>query len=425
MAANLYESLLVVFHWLTASYFESTTPDSSFSASAPTKNIVIVGGSFSALHTSHRILKNANSGGRVKFKVTLVSRDSHFYWNLASPRAIVPGQFTDEQMSQPIAGGFQKYSEAGQFEFVLASITGLDAEAKRIELVGVDDDKNRKTLDYDYLVLATGASQKVSEVPFKSMGSTEATMAVLHAMQNRVGRAKTIVVVGAGPTGVETAAEIKFAYDDKKEVILISSLVSILPGRPEKVSRTALQKVQALGVDVRLSTRVLQATQLEDGRTELTLDGLGIDSADARMVADLHIPAYGETPNSSYMPTQFLDKEGHILTGDFLDVPGADGVYALGDVTNVDPAQFVYMDVQSKHMAKNLLLALAGRPLKPYKPATWGKSETYTLITSCRIGRNDSTGHFNSIQFPYWLMVWVRKNLYTEWLPGTIDGSRL
>ncbi|KAK7911778.1 hypothetical protein PG985_014259 [Apiospora marii] len=423
MADNLYESLLVVFHWLTASYFQSKTPDSSISASAPKKNIVIVGGSFSALHTAHRILKNVKSvlgakGGQAKFKVTLVSRDSHFYWNLASPRAIVPGQFTDVQMSQPIAGGFQKYSEAGQFEFVLASITGLDAEAKRIELVGVGDGKNRKMLEYDYLVLATGASQKVSEVPFKSMGSTEATMAALHAMQNRVGRAKTIVVVGAGPTGVETAAEIKFAYGDKKEVILISSLVSILPGRPEKVSRTALQKVQALGVDVRLSTRVLQATQLEDGRTELTLDGLGIDSDDARMVADLHIPAYGETPNSSYMPTQFLDKEGHILTGDFLDVPGADGVYALGDVTNVDPAQFVYMDVQSKHMAKNLLLALAGRPLKPYKPATWA-------IFGLQIGRNDSTGHFNSIQFPYWLMVWVRKNLYTEWLPGTIDGSRL
>ena len=59
----------------------------------------------------------------------------------------------------------------------------------------------------------------------------------------------------------------------------------------------------------------------------------------------------------------------------------------------------------------------------------------FSIVTNCsfvalaifglQIGRNDSTGHFNSIQFPYWLMVWVRKNLYTEWLPGTIDGSRL
>ncbi|KAK7953155.1 hypothetical protein PG988_013849 [Apiospora saccharicola] len=436
MPAYLYQSLLAVFHWFTAYYFQSATLGSSLLASAPTKHIVIVGGSFSALHTAHRILKNAKSvlgsrGGKGQFKLTLVSRDSHFYWNLASPRAIIPGQFTDEQMSQPIAEGFRRYSDAGQpFEFVLASITGLDAGAKRIELVGVGggeeegegegDDDNRRTLDYDFLVLATGASQKVSEVPFKSMGSTEATMAALHDMQNRVGRAKTVVVVGAGPTGVETAAEIKFAYGDKKEVILISSLGSILPGRPEKVARAALQKVRALGVDVRLSTRVLNTKQLEDGRTELTLDGPGVDDSgdDARMVTDLHIPAYGETPNSFYMPREFLDKDGHILMGDYLDVPGADGVYALGDVTNVDPAQFVYMDVQTKHMAKNLLLALAGKPLKPYKPATWA-------IFGLQIGRNDSTGHFNSIQFPYWLMVWVRKNLYTEWLPGTIDGSRL
>jgi len=112
----------------------------------------------------------------------------------------------------------------------------------------------------------------------------------------------------------------------------ISSLASILPGRPEKVARSALQKVRALGVDVRLSTRVLNTKQLEDGRTELALDGPGAaDSGDdARMVTDLHIPAYGETPNSSYMPRDFLDKKGHILTGDFLDVPGADGVYAVG-----------------------------------------------------------------------------------------------
>ncbi|KAK8137104.1 acid phosphatase [Apiospora sp. TS-2023a] len=430
MPAYLYQRLLAVFHWLTACYFQSATLDSGLSASAPVKHIVIVGGSFSALHTAHRILKNAKSvlgsqGGKAKFNLTLVSRDSHFYWNLASPRAIIPGQFTDEQMSQPIAEGFRKYAEAGQFEFVLASITGLDAEAKRIELVAVGsegegDDHNRRMLDYDFLVLATGASQKVSEVPFKSMGSTEATMAALHDMQNRVGAATTVVVVGAGPTGVETAAEIKFAYGNKKEVILISSLASILPGRPEKVARAALQKVLALGVDVRLSTRVLKTTQIENGRTELNLDGPGVDDSgeDARMVTDLHIPAYGETPNSSYMPREFVDNEGHILTGAYLNVPGADGVYALGDVTNVDPAQFVYMDVQTKHMAKNLLFALAGRPLKPYKPATWA-------IFGLQIGRNDSTGHYNSIQFPYWLMVWVRKNLYTEWLPGTVDGSRL
>lgn len=169
----------------------------------------------------------------------------------------------------------------------------------------------------------------------------------------------------------------------------ISSLASILPGRPEKVARTALQKVRALGVDVRLSTRVSKPTKVGDGRTELTLDGPGTETGGdgdgtKPMVVDLHIPAYGETPNSSYMPSEFLDEAGHIRTGEYLDLPGADGVYALGDVTNVDPAQFVYMDVQTKHMAKNLLLALASRPLKPYKPATWGKFGNQPVIP-CRI----------------------------------------
>jgi len=221
----LHELLVVRFlHFVTAHYFQAEPIKTIIEETAPMKTIVVIGGSYAGVSTAHRILKQAKkSAVPPKFKVTLVSRDSHFYWNIASPRAIIPGQFTDEQISRPIAEGFRHYAAAGQFEFVLASLSSLDVEAKRVNIVGINgDDKEQRTLNYDYLILATGASTKASEVPFKSRGSTEATMAALHDFQSRVGGAHTIVIVGGGATGVETAGEIKFEYGDKKEVVLVS-----------------------------------------------------------------------------------------------------------------------------------------------------------------------------------------------------------
>ncbi|KAK7993991.1 hypothetical protein PG989_007372 [Apiospora arundinis] len=421
----LYKLLRVVLSFLTANYFfqpESLEPAMSEKPAAPMKNIVIVGGSYAAVNTAHRILKHAKKSGvtQEQFKVTLVSRDSHFYWNIASPRALIPGQFTDEQVSQPIAEGFRQYSS--QFEFVLASLSRVDVEAKRIEVVDIDASKEcRRTLQYDYLILATGSSTKASEVPFKSRGSTEATMAALHDFQNRIGSSRTIVIVGGGATGVETAGEIKFEYGDKKEVILINSPSELLTGRPDKVTRTALQMLQDLHVDVRLNTRVLGTETLEDGRTQLTLSGSGGNNTatkDDKLVADLYIPTHGEKPNSSYMPAAFLGKTGHIRVGMYLDVEGADGVYALGDVTDLEPAQFLFLEFQSKHIAKNMLLVLGGKPQRPYKPSTF-------TIMGLQIGRNQATGHYNNFKFPSWLFAYVRKTLYTEWLPGTVDGSRM
>lgn len=195
------------------------------------KNIIIVGGSYGAIGTAHRVLKNAKaalgSQATTAFKVTLVTRDSHFWWNFASPRAIIPGQFTDEQLSLPLADGFRHYVEAGlQFELVVASLVDVDVEAKRIQIeagAGAGSDgEGKRQLDYDYLVLATGSSMRATEVPFKSRGSTEATMAALHDFQNRLQSSKTVVIVGGGPTGVEVAGEIKCEYGEKKDVILVS-----------------------------------------------------------------------------------------------------------------------------------------------------------------------------------------------------------
>jgi NADH dehydrogenase FAD-containing subunit len=84
------------------------------------------------------------------------------------------------------------------------------------------------TITYDILVLTTGSST-IDNVPWKSsLEGYEQTVAGLHKTQSQVAAAKTILVGGAGPTGVETAAELAFEYGKTKEITLITSGTELL-----------------------------------------------------------------------------------------------------------------------------------------------------------------------------------------------------
>ncbi|KAK6069208.1 FAD binding protein [Seiridium cupressi] len=170
------------------------------------KHIIIVGGSFAGVETAHRILKQAVETSTAPLKITLVSRDSHFYWNIAAPRGIVPGQLSDEQLLQPIVAGFSQYPSS-QLEFVLGTAMGVDSASKQLR---VSETGGREiVLDYDFLIIGTRASTK-ADTPFKSRGPTKVTKEALHDYQARIKAEKTIAVAGAGPTGVETASEPAF-----------------------------------------------------------------------------------------------------------------------------------------------------------------------------------------------------------------------
>lgn len=211
VAKTFQRASTIIFHFFTIHYFEQILPSLKSEAM---KSIVILGGSHAGISTAHRILKQAPKTS--PFKITLVSPNTHFYWNLASPRALV-GQLTDDELFRPIAAGFSQYSST-QFEFVVGSAESLDVEAKKVD---ISTSTGARNLDYDYLILATGARVK-GGLPMKGLGSTEATKDALHTYQDQVKKSKKIVVAGAGVTGSEVAGELGFTYGRDKEIILVS-----------------------------------------------------------------------------------------------------------------------------------------------------------------------------------------------------------
>jgi NADH dehydrogenase FAD-containing subunit len=91
------------------------------------------------------------------------------------------------------------------------------------------------------------------------------------------------------------------------------------------------------------------------------------------MTTDLYIPTMGIVPNSSFIPEKYLNPAGFVIVDEFLRVKGTTDVWAAGDISAVERAQYTRMDKQSAHVAKNLVLQLKGGELLKYKPEAKGE----------------------------------------------------
>jgi NADH dehydrogenase FAD-containing subunit len=365
------------------------------------KSVLILGGASAGLTVAHKVLKGL--AGQVK--VTVVSPNTHMYWNLASVRAIVPGGFADDKLFAPIAPGFKQY-KADQFEFVIGTAEGLDTEGKKVTVMSK---AGMTTLSYDILVLATGSKTK-AEGPWKGLNTYEETLDQLHDYQGRVKKATSIVVAGGGSTGVETAGELGFEYGKTKKITLINGGATVLEGTPASVIKTATNLLKNVNVTLMLSTKVVGDTKLPDGRTELTL------SSGEKITTDLYLPTTGLAPNSSYVPAKFLNTNGFVVVDNFLQVKDAKDVWAAGDISAIQRPQIVNATKQADHVAKNIIASVKGKSLAPYKAGA--------DMLAVPIGKKAGTGHMGSFKLPSFMVVFVKgKTFFTEKLAGTIDGT--
>ncbi|KAI0388016.1 FAD/NAD(P)-binding domain-containing protein [Hypomontagnella monticulosa] len=370
-----------------------------------TQTIVVLGGAYAGVGVAHRLLKYTKP--QVKdLKVILVSKNSHFYWNLASVRAIVPGQLKEEQYSQPIEKGFAKYP-ADAFEFVVGSAEGVDVVAKTVKVA--TQDGGERVLTYDHLVLATGTRAVNETVPWKSGGTYEETAAVMAQTQSKVKTAKHIVVAGAGSTGVEAAAELAFEYGKEKEVVLLSGDEELLGG--DSLASNVTGELKKLGVQIRKSARVVDAHPTADGKTEVVLQ------SGEKIVTDLYLPTMGMAPNTEYLPADMLTDKKFVDIDEFYRAKNAKDVWAAGDIVWKPRGSFVLSDKQAAGVAKNIDLVLKGKSPVPVKTLPMD-------VLMVATGRSRGAGRMGPVKV-FSIMVYMikGKTLGIQSLPGYVDGS--
>ncbi|KZL80049.1 hypothetical protein CI238_08789 [Colletotrichum incanum] len=368
------------------------------------KTVVVLGAAFGGLGVAHRLLKYTRQTEQ-DIRVILVSKTTHFYWNMASVRAVVPGIVKDEQIFQPIESGFASYPKES-FEFVLGTATGLDV-ARKAALVSTPS--GPRSLPYDYLVLATGARSTSPDMPWKSANSHEETLDLLHKTAEKVKAAKHIVVAGAGPTGVECAAEIRFEYKDK-EVVLLSAHEEVLGG--DTIAKGVEAEIARLGVQVKSNARVRGSRPLPDGKTEVTLMTGEI------IKTDLYLPTMGIVPNTEYLDASLLNEHKYVSVDECMRVKGVDNVWACGDIVSYPRAAFMLTDKQAAGVVKNIELSIKG------KDQTVVKGMPIDVFI-CSTGRSRGAGRVGWVKVPS-LFVWAAKGktLGMNWLQRYTEGTQ-
>lgn len=320
---------------------------------ADSKNVLVIGASIAGLPLSLRLLASLPSG----YTLTLLSPSDHVYWNIAAPRAIVSHAALDEaRLFEPFLPTLNAHTNASRLKFVQGLATGITSTSHTVTYRptasdGTPSAETEQTLTYSHLVLASGSRSADPEWVFKTALPHDAALTAIRNAQERIAAANTIVLSGAGATGIETAGEIKCAFPDKK-VIILSSTSQVLPTFGKGVGESAVRVMRKLGIDVRLGVRV-SSEDKEAGKLTLSDDTV-IESV------DLHLPTYGLFPNSEYAPDEWLDESGWVKVNEHMQVSAVtDGtVFAIGDVTSFPKRQAVWVNAMVPIVEHNLLKTL-------------------------------------------------------------------
>jgi NADH dehydrogenase len=215
------------------------------------------------------------------------------------------------------------------------SVRDVDTQQRQVIVNGADG--QRHTLDYDRFVLATGSQvfkpclPGLAEYAFDvdQLDSAEALNRHLGDLAARPHSAmrNTVVVVGGGFTGIETASEMPgrlrrvLGLDADVRVVLLEQAPRVGPDlgpEPRPVIETALNE---LGIEVVTSTRVVAI----DTRGATTADGRRFDAATVIWTAGMRASPLAATIGTGH------DALGRVPTDPYLRAAGVTGVFVAGD----------------------------------------------------------------------------------------------
>lgn len=413
---------------------------------ASQKNIVILGGSYGGASIAHYLLKHAvpQLPEKESYQVVLVSASSQVICRPACPRALISDDlFNQEKLFVSIPKAFEQYPK-GSFRFINGTATELDHTNRTVSVNIVSG--NVEKLDFHALVIATGAT---STSPLFGLNrDVDYLRANWTAFRKELPTAKSIIVVGGGPTGIETAGELgdhlngragflsSKLSNPKVSITVVTAGSEILPNLRPALAKEAEEQLVKVGVTVIKNVRVTgvapegAGTDNVASKATLTLDdGKTLD-------ADLYIPATGTRPNSTFIHETLLTPDGRVDTNPStlrVDKAGP-RIYAVGDVASyARPAIHLIIEaipVLGANIKRDLFLAAAaaGKDDATSSPAVRGEDRVYKIDTRetqlVPIGKSKGVGAAMGYRLPSFLVWLIKGRDYWVWTTGRLWSGK-
>jgi NADH dehydrogenase FAD-containing subunit len=210
----------------------------------------------------------------------------------------------------------------------------------------------------DYIVLATG-----SGYPFPAKSDVDLTAAAhdkVRAAHAALSRAQRVLLLGAGPVGIELAGEIKAVWPGK-HVTLLDVADDVLGERFRPDLKAELRRqLGDIGVELLLSSPLREEPPAHPG--ELGAFTV-VTQAGAAVAADIWFRCYGVVPASEYLVGELAAArrpDGFVEVTASLQVIGHERVFAVGDVSAADHKMAGVASRQAQVVADNIRALISG-----------------------------------------------------------------
>ncbi|WP_307871988.1 FAD-dependent oxidoreductase [Actinoplanes palleronii] len=169
-----------------------------------------------------------------------------------------------------------------------------------------------------------------------------------------------VLILGAGPVGLELAGEIKEVWPDK-QVVVVDRTDQLLPGFLPEVQDDLRRQLDKLGVELHLGTGLTAPPTIDAGRAGHV--AVTTDHGD-EIVADIWFRAFGVRTTTDYLADGTLTpltEQATVPVTERLNVQGYDHVYAIGDIAALpDPKMASYAMTHAEVVVQNITAQLAG-----------------------------------------------------------------
>jgi len=375
------------------------------------EHVVIIGGGFGGIEAARGLRSAA-------VRITLVDRRNHYLFQPLLYQ-VATAALNPSDIASPIRRILRGQRNAC---VILGDAISIDVKKKIVQLADGE-------LGYDYLIVAAGAThsyfgheewldaapglktlEDAVEIRRRVLVAYEAAEREIDA--DEIASWMTFVIIGAGPTGVEMAgalAEISrrvlerdFRRIDpsRARIILIEAGPRVLPAMSAESSASARRQLERLGVEVITHSPV---TDVDD--RGVTHGGTRTESRTVVWAAGVAASELGKSLGAE------LDRAGRVIVNQDLTVPGAEGVFVIGDLAAIQsdgkpvPGLSPAAMQEGRHAAKNLVRIIRGEPTLPFR--YWDKGTLATIGRAAAVGDIGKLRVSGLIAWLMWLFVHI------------------
>jgi NADH dehydrogenase len=385
-------------------------------------HVVIVGGGFAGLYA-------AKSLGKAPVKVTLIDkRNFHLFQPLLYQ--VATGSLSPADIASPLRVILGKNKNT---QVLLDRLLDINPQQQKLLL------RDRKELDYDLLIVATGVSHHYFgkdhwQTDAPGLKTVEDALEIrrrifmaFEAAEKETDPAKrealmTFVIVGGGPTGVELAGAIaeiahKSIKNDFRDIdtttariLLLEGMERILPPYPPELSAKAQTSLEKLGVTVQTNTLVTDITN----NTVTFRHGNSADKIQASTILwAAGVKASSLSKVIAERTKAQLDRSGRVIVEPDLSVKGYPNIFVIGDLAHFPhqgekplPGIAPVAIQEGEYIAKLIKQRLQGKTIAPFRYSDAGNLAV--------IGQNRAVVNLGSVKlsgFLAWL-IWVFAHIY-------------